>query len=122
MQNIVFTITLYLFIVDYNRKIMILPLNQIIFGLIDGSDTIFFIFINNKNTKIPLETEKKKCQVSRDCSGFFYFFFQYTIRLLIYPLKSKKKKRAFDQGFQFLVFCYLLFSQEHCGLLTNIKF
>jgi len=75
VQNSVFIITLHLFIVNYNRKIMILPLNQIIFGLIDGGDRIFYFFINNKNTKIPLETEKNICWVSRGCFDFLFLFF-----------------------------------------------
>jgi len=37
---------------------MILPLSQITFGLIDGGDRVFLVFINNKDTKIPLETKE----------------------------------------------------------------
>jgi hypothetical protein len=37
---------------------MILPLSQVTFGLIDKSDRVFLVFMNNKNTKISLKTKE----------------------------------------------------------------
>jgi hypothetical protein len=50
------------FIVNYNNKIIFLPLNQIIFVLIDkGKEVVlFYFFMSGKNTKMPLEREREK--------------------------------------------------------------
>ena len=50
------------FIVNYNNKIIFLPLNQIIFVLIDkGKEVVlFYFFMSGKNTKMPVEREREK--------------------------------------------------------------
>ena len=60
------------FIVNYNNKIIFLPLNQIIFVLIDkGKEVVlFYFFMSGKNTKMPLEREREICLGFRGSFSF----------------------------------------------------